>query len=79
MLDKKIIEEVKGMTREEKKAYFEKNKKALLNIADLDVVNGGGKGGKAPEVENPNSEEMAPDFGPWYTSFGYICDGERCC
>ncbi len=76
MIDKKIINEVKGMTREEKKAYFEKNSKTLLNANDLDAVNGGSENSN---VINPNSEEMSPEYGPWFSSFGYICDGEEVC
>ena len=76
MIDKKIIEELKGMSREEKAAYFEKNSKTLLNANDLDAVNGGADD---INVLNPNSEETAPEFGPWFSSFGYICDGEEIC
>ena len=75
VMDSKTIEMLKGMSREEKKAYFEKNMKSVLKASELENVNGGTGG----DVENPNSEIMAPQYGPWYSSFGYVCDGEKCC
>lgn len=72
-MDKKILEELKSMTREERMIYFEKNVKGKLSVADLDNVNGG----NGADNENPNSEGVWG--GNYYTSWGYVCNGNHSC
>ncbi len=71
MLDKKTLEMVKGMSREERLAYFEENKKTLLNADDLDSINGGGN----KDVVNPDSRCDDDGNGNYYTSMGWTCAG----
>lgn len=71
MLDKKTLEMVKGMSREERLAYFEENKKTLLNADDLDSINGGGN----KDVVNPDSRGDDDGNGNYYTSMGWTCAG----
>lgn len=74
-MDAKLVEMLKGMSREEKAAYFEKNKKSVLGLGELDNVNGGG----GVVNDNPNSEDVMPNGRAWFSSFGYVCNGEKCC
>ena len=75
MLDKKTLEMVKGMSREERLAYFEANKKTILNAEDLDNVNGGGN----THATNPDSRGDDDGNGNYWTSIGWTCAGIVCC
>ena len=82
-MDKNELESIKGLSREERAEFFKKNKADILALSadDLSKVNGGAGAGcyRDPGAnENPNSEEI-PYGGAWYTSFGFICNGERWC
>lgn len=72
-MDHSVVEQMKGMSREDRKAFFSSNKSALSSSA-LSCVNGG----EGSEKQNPNSEEC-PYQGNWISSDGYICDGEVIC
>lgn len=70
----KTMEELKGMSREERMAYFRQSKSALENSA-LESVNGG-KGDTTNN--NPNSSGV-DDKGNYYSSWGYSCAGRVVC
>lgn len=72
-MDQKVIDEVKGLSREERSAFFNEHKAELFEDA-LASVNGGIL---RSTPENPDSE--CPYKGNWYTSFGYVCKGETIC
>ncbi|MBR2762470.1 MAG: hypothetical protein IKE16_06760 [Solobacterium sp.] len=74
MMEKKMLEELKGMSREERMDYFRAHKSELMENA-LDTVNGGAAGRNSRE--NPNSS--CPYKNCYYTSFGWICDGVQSC
>jgi len=67
-------EDIKGMSREERKQYFLDNKNELLSASELDAVNGG----VASNGENTNSD-IVPYYGRWYSSYGFICHGQEWC
>ena len=69
-MDQKLIESLKGKSREERAAFFKEHRMELLSPDDLKIVNGG-------TGENPNSS--VPYDGNWYTSFGFVCEGRRQC
>ena len=69
-MDLSLIEAMKGKSREERAEYFKAHKAELLSASDLKSVNGGA-------TTNPNSE--VPYGGNWWSSFGYVCEGERFC
>lgn len=73
ILEKKTLDALKGMDREERAEYFKKHKSDMMDDV-LTTVNGGA----SEPVENPNSEEV-PYKGNWISSFGYVCDGEEIC
>lgn len=73
MLEKKTLNALKGMDREERAIYFKGHKSEIMDEM-LTSVNGG----TAEPGENPNSEEV-PYKGNWISSFGYVCDGEVMC
>lgn len=68
-MNEKLVELLKGKSREEREEIFKNNRSRLLDES-LNAVNGG----NGAEVENPNSEEC-PYNGNWVSSFGYVCDG----
>lgn len=72
-MNEKLVEMLKGKSREERKGLFMSNRSALLDES-LDAVNGG----NGTDVENPNSEEC-PYKGNWVSSFGYVCNGKVQC
>lgn len=74
-MEKAKLDVLKGMSREARSEYFQKNKSDFLDSL-LDSVNGGAT--RAGGKENPNSEEV-PYNGNWVSSFGYVCDGETIC
>lgn len=67
----KTMEELKNMTREERKSYFNEHKSELLD-SELTEVSGG------EEVINPNSD-LDDSIGNFYSSDGYTCHGEVQC
>ena len=69
-MEQKTMEELKGMSREDRMAYFNANKSALME-RDLEVVNGGSA--SVRPHENPDSD--CPYNRCYFTSFGWICDG----
>ena len=74
-MDNKLTEALKGMSREERKAYFAEHKSDFISLGDVSSVNGGIVLGSE---DNPNSEEC-PFNGRWASSFGYVCNGiEQC-
>lgn len=72
MVDMKVLESIKGLSREERKQYFESHKAELLDDS-LKAVNGGTNA----EIENPTSE--VPYGGNWFSSPGFVCEGEVQC
>ncbi len=76
-MDDRIRNELKDMSREERASYFEENKADILD-GRLESVNGGLAAVAAEQKENPNSSEV-PYNGNWYSSFGFVCDGEVIC
>ena len=75
-MEKDILEKLKSMNREERKAYFEANKSELLDDA-LESVSGG-HDEMPEEYRNPNSD--VPDyFGNWLSSWNFICRGQEIC
>ncbi|MBP3896100.1 MAG: hypothetical protein J6D07_06505 [Mogibacterium sp.] len=70
---KNFMDEIKGMSREERAQYFMDNKTAILSADALDSVNGG----VASNGENTNSD--CPYTGNWWSSLGFICGGARQC
>ena len=71
-MNKRLFEEMKGKSREERAAIIEKDG-LNLSTEDLNAVNGG-----VAEVENPNSD-ICPYKGNWISSWGYVCEGEEVC
>lgn len=69
-MNKSLIEEMKGKSREERADYFMSHKEELLSSADLKSVNGGA-------TTNPKSE--VPFDGNYWTSWGFVCKGDRFC
>ena len=69
-MDQALIEAMKGKSREEREEYFKAHKSELLSAADLKAVNGGG-------TTNPKSE--VPYDGNYWTSWGFVCRGDRFC
>ena len=67
-MDQKLVNNLAGMNTEERASYLAANKSDLASAA-LNNANGGG--------ENPNSS--APYGGNYYSSPGWICNGERRC
>ncbi|MBQ9159308.1 MAG: hypothetical protein IJ136_08285 [Erysipelotrichaceae bacterium] len=72
-MDKSLLEQLKGMSREERTAYFNEHKSELMEES-LSCVNGGAG---ASNNENPNSE--VPYKGNYYTSWGFVCNGSHFC
>ena len=69
-MDQALIESMKGKSREERAEFFKNHKVELLSAADLKSVNGGA-------TTNPKSE--VPFGGNWWSSWGYVCNGDRFC
>lgn len=69
------LEAMKGMSREEREEYFKNNKSQFIETI-LTAVNGGAA--KSAGRENPDSEQC-PYKNCWFSSFGFICDGEQIC
>ena len=69
-MDKSLIEAIKGKSREERAAFFQTHKAELLSETQLKSVNGGA-------TTNPDSE--VPFNGDWYSSWGFVCDGDHFC
>ena len=67
-----FLEAIKGLSREEKKSYFESHKGERFDQT-LKAVNGG----TGANVENPTSE--VPYAGNWISSPGYVCEGKEIC
>ena len=85
-MDKKELERIKGLSREERVEFFNKNKNEILalNADDLAAVNGGflwwnddDSAYKPKPHENPDTD--CPYRDCYYSSFGFICDGEVIC
>ena len=74
-MNKKLLESMKGMSREERMEYFKAHKSELPE-SSLDTVNGGAASAKTNE--NPMSD-IVPYKDRWISSWGYICDGEVVC
>ncbi|MBR2760009.1 MAG: hypothetical protein IKD66_02460 [Solobacterium sp.] len=72
----KIMEQLKGMSKEERIPFFKAHKSELAETV-LHSVNGG-TGNDAELIANPNSEEC-PFEGNWISSDGYVCNGEVVC
>ena len=68
-MDQKLLDSLKGMSREERAEYFAENRTDLAS-SGLDTANGGG--------ENPNSSCPDPK-GNYVTSWGFICRGQTEC
>ena len=72
-MDQAVMEQVKGMSEEERREFLEKNQSELasdtLNKVNDDAADG--------EKKNPNSE--CPFEGNWESSFGFVCNGEEVC
>lgn len=73
-MDNKLIESLKGKSREERAAFFDKNKTELMDNA-LEMVNGGTY--NPSPGENPKSE--CPYLLSWFTSPGFVCEGRILC
>lgn len=73
-MDKGFIEELKGLSREERKQAFMEKKSELLDLEALSAVNGGAAAGSG---ENPDSD--VPYTGNWISSWGFVCHGEVLC
>lgn len=73
-MDKTLLDEIKAKSREERAEFFKEHKSELFDEL-LNRINAGfettGKG------ENPDSE--VPYCGSWYSSYGYVCDGDHFC
>ena len=69
-MNQEHFESLKGMSKEERAEYFRAHKSELLSADALKSVNGGA-------TTNPNSE--VPFDGNWYSSFGFVCQGNRFC
>ena len=74
-MNKKMLESMKNMSREERMEFFKAHKAELMESA-LDSVNGGAYQPKTNE--NPMSD-IVPYKDRWISSWGYICDGEVVC
>ena len=74
-MNKKMLESMKNMSREERMEFFKAHKSELLESA-LTAVNGGTYQPKTNE--NPMSD-IVPYKDRWISSWGYICDGEVVC
>ena len=73
-MDKKLLESLKKMSREERTEYFSSHKTEILSESSLEAVNGGA----GSSVKNPNTAEV-PFEGNYYTSWGFTCNGiEQC-
>jgi hypothetical protein len=73
-MKKELRAEMKNLSRDERVDYFKMNKSSILDSA-LSAVNGGKSDG---ERKNPNSE-IIPFEGNWFSSDGYVCNGEVIC
>lgn len=72
------LEQLKGLSREERKNYFMDHKSEVLSLSDLDQVNGGFI--KCDGIRSLNPGSVEEDFqGKFFSSFGYICDGVEMC
>lgn len=71
-MNKKVLEELKGMTTEERLSYFKAHKGEILDEL-LKSVNGGNDAG----VKNPDSEDVFENA--IFSSFDFICKGEEVC
>ncbi len=71
-MNKTILDTLKGLSREERKSYFESHKSELFDDGLRSVNGGTAAGGENPTSENPYK-------GNWISSPGYICDGEEIC
>ncbi len=65
-MDAKLLESIKGKSREERVAFFNAHKDELC-LNDLSAVSGG---------DNENSS--CPYHGVYYTSLGYVCGISHC-
>jgi hypothetical protein len=73
-MNKELLSQMKSLNRDERVDYFKMNKSSILDSA-LSAVNGGKSDG---ERKNPNSE-IIPFEGNWFSSDGYVCNGEVIC
>ena len=69
-MDKSLIEAIRGKSREERTTFFLSHKANLLAESELKSVNGGA-------TTNPQSS--VPYKGNYYTSWGFVCDGNHFC
>ena len=67
-MDQNLVNDLAEMNPEERASFFAAGRSDLASAA-LNATNGGG--------ENPNSS--APYGGNYYSSPGWICNGERRC
>ena len=71
-MNNNIFDAVKDMSPDERKSYFETNKEDLSDDGLREMV-----GMTRSNGENPNSD--APYNNNYYSSPGFVCDGERRC
>ena len=72
-MNKEVLESIKGLSREERKQYFESHKAELLDDS-LKAVNGG-----TGEDDDSNPTSEIPFGGNWFSSPGFVCEGEVQC
>ena len=77
-MTKKDMEQLRGLSREERKSYFLNHKSDVLSLSDLDQVNGGFIKCDGGRSLNPGSAESYFQ-GKCFSSFGYVCDGVEIC
>lgn len=72
----KTLEELKGLSREERQAYLKDHVTELkLDSAELESVTGG-----AGYLSKRNPDSDSPDDkNNWCTSMGYVCNGKELC
>ena len=72
MLEDNSIQTLKALNKIDRARYLAEHKPEL-GFSDLDRVNGA----NGANQENPNSE--TPYKGNYYSSYGFICEGEVIC
>ena len=78
-MDKKMLEAMKGLSREERLAMIKSKTSRLIDDSSLDAVNGGAEYEYDDGSQwNPKSD-IIPFKGNWISSRGYICHGEVVC
>ena len=73
-MDKALLDEIKTKSREERAEFFKEHKSELFDEF-LNRVNGG----ILAEASGENPDSEVPYCGSWYSSYGYVCDGDRFC